>query len=336
MARKPRGGGPTAQDGIYFQNSITALRLAHMLTREEFADAYGEPLGHIVRVRAEASTEVDDTVVEFSSGRTEYIQAKIDIAQSGDAWEKLWEHFYKQYHSSIFKKGSGGDVITLAARNSDNMTEMETLFARAAAADTPEEWEKSLTKKHKQIKEKIAKTLAGSGMALDDEGLHRLLNCISVWQAVFESDPRGTDTFEAVVNRTLRGTVAAGGEGAFSALLALVGNDARLNASWDYAKLKRQLEAKGVRLDGITRKAPRKGRAEKRAPSAGSIDVMNGVRATKSKFRDIVGIVVTGPGSGSGGDAGADEPPAKNIRVLNKAILKDVEARDVIGWRRGR
>lgn len=333
MAIRSEPGGPTTQDGIYFQNSITALRLAHMLTREEFTDAQGEPLGRIVRVRAEAPTEVDDTVVEFSGGRTEYVQAKIDITQGGDAWKKLWEHFYEQYRSPTFKKGRGGDVITLAARHSKDMTQMETLFARAANADNPQEWEKRLTKSYRQLKEKIEATLAGSGRAFDAEGLHRFLSCISVWQSALESDPRGTDTFEAVVNRTLRATVADGDTSAFSALLSLVGNGARRKTSWDYEKLKRQLEARSIRLADDSRKEPRVGRAGKRDGSAGSISVLNGARITNSVFRDISGGIVTGPGGG-GGDS--DEPPAKNIRVLNEAVLKNVRARDVTGWRRSR
>jgi hypothetical protein len=307
MAIKPERGGPTTQDGIYFQNCITALRLAYMLTREEFADADGAPLGSIVRVRAEASTEVDDTVVEYSSGRNEYIQAKIDIAQSGKAWKKLWEHFYDQYHYPTFKKRPGGDVITLAARYSDGMTQLENLFARAAASDTPEEWQKHLTERHQQIKEKIRATLQASGRETDEEGLHRLLSIISVWQSKFESDPRGTDTFEAVINRTLRGTLAAGSESAFSALVTLVGNDARRKASWDYAKLKAQLKPKGVLIAGDTRKVVAAGgthHAEARGTEQGSVELLNKARITKTKLRDIVGVVMEGSGSGTSAGAG--------------------------------
>jgi hypothetical protein len=64
-------GGPTAQSGFRYQNSIAALYMARLCdTRpRRMAD-------RVLQVRIEAPEDVDDTVVSFEDAHTDYIQAK--------------------------------------------------------------------------------------------------------------------------------------------------------------------------------------------------------------------------------------------------------------------
>lgn len=198
MTSNPEGGGATTQAGIYFQNCVAVLRLAQMLCSDDVSQS---ALGPIVSVRVEAPAEVDDTVVTFTDGRKEFIQAKLSVEPGTDAWNKLWHHFHREY------QGFSGDaplrhVITLAARWSAKMSELEGMLARAASAESATEWRSRLTQPQAKRADNIQQILG-----LDEEALFNFCRFIRVWQLRFEGDPEETDTFESEVQRILKGTL---------------------------------------------------------------------------------------------------------------------------------
>ena len=95
----PERGGPTAQSGILYQNSITALYLGRLCDTNERLSA-----DQVVRVRVEAPESVHDTVVSFADRHTAYVQAKERVDVGDAAWQKLWRDFAAQYQRSTFAR----------------------------------------------------------------------------------------------------------------------------------------------------------------------------------------------------------------------------------------
>jgi hypothetical protein len=243
MSSKREVGGPAAQAGIYFQNCITTLRLAEMLCQEQLPPISS---GRIMSVRTEAPEEVDDTVVTWSGGRKEYIQAKCATSLTGKAWNKLWHHFYQQYDSSDFNKALDGDIITLAVSWTAPMVDLESLLIIARAAHTEEEWISRLNKPQKELLENVKAILD-----IGDEPLFQFCRFVQVWVLAFEGDPMGTDTFEREVSRKLRGVVEPT-TNVFSVLMDLVGRKARVRGTWEYNDLVTHLEQKNFQLVAST------------------------------------------------------------------------------------
>jgi len=73
----PEPGGPTAQAGIHYQNTVAALFLGRMLDPQKRPDS-----DRVTGVRVEVPTDVDDTVVDFADGHCAYIQAKRALSKS--------------------------------------------------------------------------------------------------------------------------------------------------------------------------------------------------------------------------------------------------------------
>src|SRR5688500_18589382 len=99
----PEAGGPTTQSGIYYQHSITALYLWRMLGASTDR--------RVVRVRAEAPDEVDDTVATYADDGRDFVQAKLSVP-TGKAWKKLWRAFHEQRRTTGFD--AGRDRLILA------------------------------------------------------------------------------------------------------------------------------------------------------------------------------------------------------------------------------
>lgn len=239
MSSKPEKGGPATQAGIYFQNCITVLRLAEMLCQGQLPPSSS---GRITSVRTEAPEEVDDTVVTWSSGRKEYIQAKLSISPKSEAWNILWNHFYQQYQSPDFNRTPNGDAITLAVNWTPQMLDLENALTRARTADSAQEWIERSTASHQKFLKSI-KTVLG----IDDEILFQLCRFVRVWISPFESDPEKTDTFERQVCGKLDGVVEPT-TSVFSLLVDLVGRTARVRGTWRYDDLVDYLEQKKLRV----------------------------------------------------------------------------------------
>ncbi|HKR01228.1 MAG TPA: hypothetical protein VJT09_11175 [Pyrinomonadaceae bacterium] len=221
MSAISEGGGATTQAGIYFQNCVAVLRLAQMLCGDDVSQS---ALGPIASVRVEAPAEVDDTVVTFSDGRKEFIQAKLNVEPGADAWNKLWQHFYREYQG-FAAASPPRHVITLAARWSAKMSELEAMLARAASAESATEWRGRLTQPQTKLADNIRQILD-----LDDEELVRLCRVVKVWQLRFEGDPQETDSFESEVQRILKGTLEPRAN-IFPVLMEMAGDAARQRAT---------------------------------------------------------------------------------------------------------
>ncbi|HEX8492778.1 MAG TPA: hypothetical protein VF658_08060 [Pyrinomonadaceae bacterium] len=240
MTFTPETGGATTQEGIYFQNCLTVLRLAQMLAGED--EAYPS-LGNIVAVRVEAPTEVDDIVVTYSGGSKEYIQAKISVAPNTPAWAALWQHIHSQYKQSVEAGRVQAEIITLAVRWSPQMNQLANLLERATTADSAEELiEHRLTQPQQKLLQSIRDVLN-----LDDVTLLNLFRSVKIWQLRFEGDPLGSDSFENEVRRILRGTVEPL-ENVFSELLRVTADAARRRGTLERAGVISQLKQRGFRI----------------------------------------------------------------------------------------
>lgn len=126
-------GGPTTQNGIYYQNTVAARYLADLLDLHASV-----PRESVVEVRVEAPSHVDDTVVRYADGHRDWIQAKSDLSASGEAWRGLWAAFAAQIQDT----GFGADdrlVIAMGSRNALS-TKLQALADRAAASHDETEW----------------------------------------------------------------------------------------------------------------------------------------------------------------------------------------------------
>lgn len=104
-------GGPSTQEGIFYQNSVAALYLADLLdllprmARERVID-----------VRVEAPNHVDDLVVHYADGHYEYFNVKSSLPSQGRAWQNLWRSLCEQRSSPDFRDASDKIRIVLGAQ----------------------------------------------------------------------------------------------------------------------------------------------------------------------------------------------------------------------------
>jgi hypothetical protein len=96
----PEPAGPANQSGVLYQNTIAALFLARMCDPGERPAAE-----HVVRVRVEAPTDVDDIVLQFADGHRCFIQAKESVTAKSAAWSEMWIAFAHQFTGADFKRG---------------------------------------------------------------------------------------------------------------------------------------------------------------------------------------------------------------------------------------
>jgi hypothetical protein len=138
-------GGPTTQSGILYQNSIAALYLGRL------CDAASRPDGErVIRVRVEAPTEVDDTVVTFANTRDLYIQAKENVRAGDDAWKKLWRDFAKQFQEPDFQYGHDRLALYTGTIHDEHHI-VAALCDRARGKESYTEWWSSLNKAQRDM-----------------------------------------------------------------------------------------------------------------------------------------------------------------------------------------
>lgn len=155
-------GGPTAQAGILYQNSISALYMGRL------CDDTPRPAHEIVTsVRVEAPSSVDDTVVEFADGHLEYIQAKTNVGQNHDAWEQLWRDFDAEYHDPNFQRHRDR-LRLLIEREREEHRALEGLYERAKRGPIYSEWWSGLNQNQQALVRRIEPLLANK-LKHDDE-----------------------------------------------------------------------------------------------------------------------------------------------------------------------
>lgn len=87
----PELGGPANIAGINYQKSVTALFMGRML---DLSDRH--PKERVSRVGTETGDPVDDICVTFADGHKRFIQVKLSLRASGQAWETVWQDFASQ------------------------------------------------------------------------------------------------------------------------------------------------------------------------------------------------------------------------------------------------
>ena len=117
------------QAGLFFQNSIAALYLQRMLNPR-----LGEADGP-VEVCVEAPEQVDDTVVQFADGHSEFIQAKLSIAPGSNDWKDMWKHFENQPLNT-----TGDRLILRLGKSTEVFEDLKEICDRAKAPESYDKW----------------------------------------------------------------------------------------------------------------------------------------------------------------------------------------------------
>lgn len=169
----PERGGPTTQSGILYQNSVTALYLARLCDATARPDA-----DRVARVRAEAPEHVDDTVVTYTDGRTEYVQAKERVRAGDAAWRTLWRHFGAEYRATAFVRGRDRLRLHLG-ETSETHEALREACDRARTARDAAEWRARLTQDPRDVVDAVAPLLAPE-LPADDGALHAFFAHVEV------------------------------------------------------------------------------------------------------------------------------------------------------------
>lgn len=148
-------GGPTAQAGIYYQNTVAALYLGALLDFKKYSDRNTR----VISVRIEAPESVDDTVVTYANGSKLYIQAKENLSLSGEPWRKFWLAAAQQVRQSNNHEDQIRLVLGTLGINPETLRET---LERATGKLDLDEWLKSLNDKQKTIADSIQIALAVS------------------------------------------------------------------------------------------------------------------------------------------------------------------------------
>jgi len=167
----PERGGPTVQSGIYYQNSVAALFLGRL------CDMQMRPARErVIEVRVEAPAHVDDTVVTYADRHRGWIQAKENISQTGEAWNKLWKDFEVQRCRHEF--GPDDRLLLVIGTYHDKHQTLRELCARADGALDYQEWRCSLTGSMSSLVDNIRLLLSAEHQ--DDESLLALFSRVEV------------------------------------------------------------------------------------------------------------------------------------------------------------
>ena len=213
----PESGGVTTQSGIYYQNSVAALWLGRLLDLRPPANGSSR----VTTVRVEAPEHVDDIVVGHADGSSLYIQAKENLAMSGDPWKKFWRAAADQVRT--FRHGE--DRIDLVVGTLDNkLSDLRETLARAQGKNSEREWRRALSVRQVKCADAIAETLSDSATTFD---------LVRVARAV----PMTLDHVEDVLVRDWMPECTATPAALFSHLRDLCGGHARVRATFSAATL---------------------------------------------------------------------------------------------------
>jgi hypothetical protein len=177
----PGPGGKTTLSGIHFQVEVTVLYLGRMI--DPTPRGKNEQVVE-VRQEADAEAEVDDILVRYEDGHTDFIQVKESLSNHSQAWTTMWGHFEDQRWREDFENT---DKLILALGQhhawSKNLAEATS---RARGAKNSQEWlaENNLSRAQHKLVESIRKILEAPNQS--DERLFGLLQ--SVWVSMYDAD----------------------------------------------------------------------------------------------------------------------------------------------------
>jgi hypothetical protein len=149
-------GGPTTQAGIFYQNTIAALYLGRMLDLRPRSAK-----DRVLQVRVEAPEEVDDIVVRLGDGSRRFIQAKRAIAIPSDAWDGLWQAFWRQLHVPAFKLEDR--LVLTVGESSPKTNDLRACCERTTSTVNDDEYQKRLTEPQRNVISSIQNALAEYG-----------------------------------------------------------------------------------------------------------------------------------------------------------------------------
>lgn len=152
-------GGPAMQAGVRYQNTIAALYLGDLLRRDRTTDR-----DKVVEVRLEAPTHVDDMVVRFMDGRRDWVQAKLNLASSGDAWERLWVCMKAQLNDAAF--GPDDRLRLVVGEAGEPASSLKAMADRTRSGDEAEWRTVRLTQTQRKLASSIERVLGGSSYAV--------------------------------------------------------------------------------------------------------------------------------------------------------------------------
>ncbi len=168
-------GGPAAQSGILFQNTVAALYLGDLCRSHTVSGPE-----RLLSVRVEAPQRVDDVVLYYADGRVVYIQAKETLRRHGDAWHKLWGAFAAQYRGPAFVRGRDRLRLWVGELREEHRT-LERLCRTARTSDSFAEWNERLSKDDQRLLGRLRPVLQAALSAGDgDDGLREFLGHVEV------------------------------------------------------------------------------------------------------------------------------------------------------------
>lgn len=153
-------GGPSTQDGIYYQNTIAARHLADLLELTQLP-----PRERVVEVRIESPTDVDDIVIRFADGHRDWLQAKTSIQPRGDAWSGLWSDLEKQAARPDF--GPEDRLAIVLGEPNGTALALRDLCERSATAPDEIEWRSRLVGRHRKLLHAVEQVLRSPANLLE-------------------------------------------------------------------------------------------------------------------------------------------------------------------------
>lgn len=125
-------GGPSNQEGVYYQNSVASQYLAELLSLQPTS-----PRETVVEVRIEAPSHVDDIVVRYADGHRDWIQAKVNLGLSGTPWARLWQSFSSQARDAAFNVDDR--LVIAMGRRNDLSEQLLALIERVSNSEDADE-----------------------------------------------------------------------------------------------------------------------------------------------------------------------------------------------------
>lgn len=214
-------GGATNQAGIFYQNSVAALYLADLLDL-----GMVPPRERVIEIRVEAPSDVDDIVVLYADGHTQYLNVKTDITLGSDPWKALWKSLSTQFKRAEFGVDDQLSIVleglTPLAKN------LREICQRAASSLNETAFRRSLAEAHAKLFSGI-ESLVGSS----DE----LLEILRRTNVQILSEEQISDEFS---RRRLGGKFVLPAS-LLTTLRDIAGGGARVRALFRAAQLRRRL-----------------------------------------------------------------------------------------------
>lgn len=138
-------GGPSTQEGIFYQNSVAALYLADLL--DLLPRAARE---RVIDVRVEAPNHVDDLVIHYADRHYEYLNIKSSLPSRGKAWRNLWLTLHEQRVSPVYRDACDKIEIVLGAQTKRSK-ELSEICQRARSSMNQSEFAGRLTSSQSRL-----------------------------------------------------------------------------------------------------------------------------------------------------------------------------------------